>query len=1284
MAQRTRFLIFIAFISLVVLSLLFSKKEIKEIKDIPEKNDGTIRAFAVTGQVFANPDEFEYILSDVQAKDTPVLLVAGDIGNKLLDTFQSYENSYDLKLIASPGDTDIRDSAGAARFYTRIGNYRKEVIGGLNIIVLNTMLKDIADQQLTFLKTQLKELTGKPVIILLHHALWSPSLSNNWMKNIHPLLVKHGQAYVFAGDSSSTLSLIKDGVQYFTTGLRPHDQEVLTETDEQSYLYCNIEKKIDCEKVNFDNYSNKYTKKASFTAFMSTLKSLTDKQSTQISLPLNGRELDQDIPNVTYLTIERPSLACEMPAYQFSVTGKGLYKEVKWYRGLEISPAKKFFFIHRAPKKEDLIRNLSFYIPPDNKTYCENFIVNLYTEDYVDEFESLKGGLKEYSILVDDANWKKLLAGIPKTFGDRIKSDFTFPQVKAEFFFRDKKYDITLKNRGNVHLHWLYDKKSYTVTFKDYLKKNKKLLLYIPDKRAYAGEHLVNLLAKTLGLPSLESDFANVTINGNDYGVYYISEDFDKDFLAKRNMEEANIYSSDPYKAPATHERQDVPNEMIISTLKNYDGNRDRDVEYFLSVYKEDIEVLKNTWQNHFGPDDLAKMLTLFTISGSAHYDLENTFFYINPSSGRITFFPWDFMNYMNTGNLQREDLVVIPNDYLNINKLFSALLLIPEIRDMRNRTIYNNAEKLRERLVEFQEHEHAELIANFLTDPYTRLYMGEANSDSFISHVIFPDTVIKNIMYLKEKIETLRVTASRIPTNTLAILSDSFSSIQLKQITLNNFFPGDEIQIFIDEIKLNHSNYITHSANDNTFVITFKKDLFLHPTVEYEKKYAALIHVKSVQKKVRIVSRDASIGDGTIEVANTSTSKSEIIPITEGQINTNYTLLPAVSKDLGTQTFKHPLLNNIEGSAYTFKDANVVIEKDLFIPHNTTLIIKPGTKVLFAENVSLITRGKIIAKGTKDKPIVFTSLKKNKPWGVVGLLLNEASGEFSNCFFENGNDAYHKGVYFSGMLSSYYSDISIQNCTFQKANKKSGDDAVNIKNAKALIGNSIFKNNKFDGLDLDFAKNGTLVENNLFEDNGNDGADISQSKNTIIRNNRFRKSGDKGISIGEQSEILLLNNYIEKTNMGIAVKDSSIARVVNNTIVRNKVGVAGYNKKDIFGGGQILIYNSLFQNNGQDFGLEDISADDSRSGKSEFLSSIQATNSLYKQSNTKTQELIRQATEKVKSKKKLVKAILDDQLDIYSNKYAILVNSATQMEWVDERFKNKDVGFNSSYPYEN
>ena len=71
-----------------------------------------------------------------------------------------------------------------------------------------------------------------------------------------------------------------------------------------------------------------------------------------------------------------------------------------------------------------------------------------------------------------------------------------------------------------------------------------------------------------------------------------------------------------------------------------------------------------------------------------------------------------------------------------------------------------------------------------------------------------------------------------------------------------------------------------------------------------------------------------------------------------------------------------------------------------------------------------------------------------------------------------------------------------------------------------------------------------TISDSNFYNI-GNDAIDLMNSK-TTIRNVDIIGSGDKCVSIGEASRVTLEDSHLENCEMGIAVKDKSIAQLEN------------------------------------------------------------------------------------------------------------------------------------------
>jgi hypothetical protein len=175
---------------------------------------------------------------------------------------------------------------------------------------------------------------------------------------------------------------------------------------------------------------------------------------------------------------------------------------------------------------------------------------------------------------------------------------------------------------------------------------------------------------------------------------------------------------------------------------------------------------------------------------------------------------------------------------------------------------------------------------------------------------------------------------------------------------------------------------------------------------------------------------------------------------------------------------------------------------------------------------------------------------------------------------FAEGGQAQINGLFFSGGVAVYNSDLRITHCSIVDMQS---EDGLNLKNGRVFIDDCLFARNASDSVDIDFGSG--EVRNSRFLSNVNDGLDISGSE-LLITSNRFENNGDKGLSVGEKSYPTISNSLFRSNQIGLAVKDLSHAKVAYSTFVNNVLALEVKRKKAFFGGGSVEIVNSVFVGN--------------------------------------------------------------------------------------------------------
>ncbi len=233
-------------------------------------------------------------------------------------------------------------------------------------------------------------------------------------------------------------------------------------------------------------------------------------------------------------------------------------------------------------------------------------------------------------------------------------------------------------------------------------------------------------------------------------------------------------------------------------------------------------------------------------------------------------------------------------------------------------------------------------------------------------------------------------------------------------------------------------------------------------------------------------------------------------------------------------------------------------------------LIIKPGTRLLFAEQASLIIKNRVLALGSQAQPIQFIARdKEQQPWGVVAIT-GEAANEsvLKHCYFSGGSGLQSDLYEYTAMLSIHHAEhIQISDSVF--ADNYLVDDMLHIIYAQVDLQRTEFRNAFADALDIDISS--VTVSDSVFIGSGNDAVDLMSTDISIV-NSTFIGNGDKGISVGEGSHLLAVNNLFRDNVIGIQAKDRSIALMFNQSLLANQTALAAYKKNWRYGSGGLLI----------------------------------------------------------------------------------------------------------------
>jgi parallel beta-helix repeat protein len=272
----------------------------------------------------------------------------------------------------------------------------------------------------------------------------------------------------------------------------------------------------------------------------------------------------------------------------------------------------------------------------------------------------------------------------------------------------------------------------------------------------------------------------------------------------------------------------------------------------------------------------------------------------------------------------------------------------------------------------------------------------------------------------------------------------------------------------------------------------------------------------------------------------------------------------------------------------------------DIIVPSGKTLTIEEGVEIKFDGYYSLIVNGTLLANGSANNNVKFTSNKTsptNKDWNQILINSTEPS-KMDYCIVEYGkikNDNGETLLDIRGNLNLSNSIIRHSEATGIGIKGSSKTDINNNKIYNCLNGiaanatgvitihNNEIYNNTYYGISVGMGSNSTIVKENIIYNCNyiglGIGANIKAERNIVFNNKYY------GIFVS-YSKPTIVNNTIMLNENGIGLYDNETYMItnpiINSNIITNNLyyGIhsQGVNKPDS------VLYN-LFYNNGSGIG---------------------------------------------------------------------------------------------------
>jgi spore coat protein H len=748
--------------------------------------------------------------------------------------------------------------------------------------------------------------------------------------------------------------------------------------------------------------------------------------------------------------------------------------------------------------------------------------------------------IKEYNIVCNDSTYNYLIENYSENNYIPITINYNGKSVVAK-----------MRVRGDSSRK--YPKKSLKIKFDSLqiegLPKVINLNAEYEDK-TYVRQYLSSKLMQQSGQMCFSAEHVKVLLNGKFLGLYLQIENMDKAFLKRNNLSpKGNLYKA-------------TKDGACLSIFDNFDEkwekktNKKSDHSDLLQLI-EDINYKPNDEfeefiRESFNYDEFVNMLALnmFMSNNSTYY--HNYYLYHDLyNTGKWTLLPWDMDKTLSYYNWMPYTYHRTSSEWESDNPLIERSLLCPAIfKDIQLRITDLHEKHLNDKafipLLDSLQSKLTELVEMDTTDQINKVEEWKKDLENekqyFNNHFMLLQQQFNNQPH--------------------SFYVERFDKIQTDLITFKwkkSHHPKNKEVSYVlsygTDFLLKDSSKTTYISNLKDSFYSLKKPL---PEGEYYWKVAAY--------------------DGTYYTDGFNTKN-------KFEVKIGTPLPKAVTNNL---------LLKKEHSPY-------VASKNTSISANAILTIEPGVEVHFPYEGKVECYGRISAIGTKRNPIKFIPQNSANDWDNIFFLEEPSSGMLKNVFIKDGT------------VNCTGHELTMDSCTMIIDKKDIGENVsrkvlLYTNKTKVLIKNSTFKSNGYgEGMVLFYSdvttencsfdnipdaieyigSNKGIIRNNYVTNSPDDAIDLNACNNILIEGNFLFGNIDKAISIGTEQygasikNIVVRNNLIVRNNIGIAVKDSSVAHLSHNTFFKNNTGITCYRKRgDYKIGGMAIVDKTILEKN--------------------------------------------------------------------------------------------------------
>ncbi len=760
-------------------------------------------------------------------------------------------------------------------------------------------------------------------------------------------------------------------------------------------------------------------------------------------------------------------------------------------------------------------------------------------------FKGLKANPQNISIEIKDKDFKFLKKKREKALErGLIINDIDVDYVPATLEYEGKKLKIKLRLKGHMTDHLQDNKWSFRIKVKDenLFMGMKRFSIQHPGTRGYIYEWIYHELMKREDIISLRYKFINVTLNGRDWGIYAVEENFENELLENNHRVKAPILRFNPdlywvnrYNEIKGENSSDEYASYYSANPEAYREDKALEDSIQKKYYLKAIALIEGLRGRQISVDQafdiprLAKFHAIIDLVGGEHsIDWSDIKYYYNPVTSKLEPVAYESFTNLNSRDLSSLYKFVELDSNENYadwhtmifsNKIFFAAYL-KELEHITQSayldTFFNQS----------NEELNKNLAIIYKEFPYKKFDKeGYYNNQKMIQKILDPPKAI-HAYFNKMKDNTVQLQIAGIDALPVQIKSINVATIEIK--------PSIEIIL---------------PAKQQSQFAKFKECMFLLPS--------NFVWNDSLVPNIKV--NYNILGSSTIKEA-----KVFPFPHTDSEF---------ISKELKNKQSNISEFNFLmvdESSKKIFiKKGKQIIDKDIVIPSGYQLIANSEVALDLKNHAGIISYSPIIFIGTDDQNILIGS-SDSTGQGIL-IVGSTATSTFKNVTFRNLPKVKDTQWKRSGYLTFYESPVLFIHCSVYNSK---AEDAVNIIRSSFSFKECLFHKMKDDAIDADFSQ-GT-IDNCAFENCNENALDITMC-NVKVSSIYVNGAGNKAFNIKAGSKLSGNDIRILNANIAVSAEDMSTANFNTISISDSKIGVVAYKNKPGAGHPEIKLERITF-----------------------------------------------------------------------------------------------------------